>query len=396
MSGFSHLKELLNTLTRSKELLIELFEKRKQHSYKYEHAVQVLEEALVEALIQKEIIRKSGPYIELDEQYLDFFEQVLEVNEDINTAQIVEQIEQIRHQISFYLQENNELRKYNYLKTVKSALRKTGRMALRNIIDLNRNIENTYKAEPNYRIKLAKLEAFDEKRKAIEQLIEQTEALITEREKTFFIAAADDELRALNVHLRQQLSEGRHNLIETQKQIIQYLNQVKDQNRIAEKIKQLKYLKDQFELKHKSNIESVLAEYHAACFLPRSVASFKLSPEFLEEDRYHELISKVAARMRLGKKPARPLAEPISLTQLDTQAVEEVYINLEELRRGFLASGKHLFAFVMEYRYPKPMTLEEKVNVYCQIVGMFEKDLLITDAYQQQDDIEYAIVTPRN
>ena len=36
-------------------------------------------------------------------------------------------------------------------------------ITVRNVIDLKRNIDNTYKNEPNYRVKLSKLKNLDEK-----------------------------------------------------------------------------------------------------------------------------------------------------------------------------------------------------------------------------------------
>ena len=207
-----------------------MFEKRKSFVYKYDQAAELLEEERIETLVKKGVIRHNGSYLELDDQFLNFFEQVLEVNEEISTSYINENIQQIKQHINFYLQETSEDRKYAYLKMVKSALRKIGRITLRNIIDLNRNIENTFKTEPNYTIKIAKLEALDDKRRAIAGLIEQTEYLVTEEERTFFVTALDEELRQLVTQLRRNLTESRHNLIETQKQIIEYLNQVKHQS----------------------------------------------------------------------------------------------------------------------------------------------------------------------
>src|SRR4051812_30160606 len=194
MSHFNNIKELINTLAWSKELLGEMFEKRKSFVYKYDQAVEIIEEDRVETLVSKGVIRKNGGYLEMDDQFQLFFEQILEVNEEINTSYINENIQQVKQQINFYLQENNENRKYAYLKQVKSALRKIGRITLRNIIDLNRNIENAFKAEPNYTIKIARLEAFDEKRRVIFMLIEQTDRLVTDEERTFFISATDEEL----------------------------------------------------------------------------------------------------------------------------------------------------------------------------------------------------------
>jgi len=182
MSYIASLKELINTLTQSKDLLVEMFEKRKSFLYKYDDAAQLLSEDKIEVLISKHILRRNGPYVEIDGQYQQFFEQVLEVNEEINTSFIHENIQQVKQYINFYLQENNEHRRYTYLKQIKAALRKIGRITLRNVIDLNRNIENAFKTEPNYSIKIARLEAFDEKRRTIYLLIEQTDRLAGDEE----------------------------------------------------------------------------------------------------------------------------------------------------------------------------------------------------------------------
>src|SRR4051812_29473977 len=86
MSHFNNIKELINTLAWSKELLGEMFEKRKSFAYKYEQAVEIMEEERVETLISKDVIRQNGPYLEMDDHFQLFFEQILEVNEEINTS----------------------------------------------------------------------------------------------------------------------------------------------------------------------------------------------------------------------------------------------------------------------------------------------------------------------
>jgi hypothetical protein len=78
MPFFNNIHELINTLSWSKELLAEMFEKRRSFQYKYDHAVEILDEDKVAVLISRGIIRQNGLYIELDDQFLDFFEQVLE------------------------------------------------------------------------------------------------------------------------------------------------------------------------------------------------------------------------------------------------------------------------------------------------------------------------------
>ncbi len=393
MTHFQSIKEIITTLGWARELLVEMFEKRKSFLYKYDHALELLEEDRIETLINKGVLRRNGIYLEMDEQFQTFFEQILEVNEEINTSFINENIQQVKQHINFYLQENKENRKYAYLKQVKSALRKIGRITLRNIIDLNRNIENAFKTEPNYAIKIARLEGFDEKRRAIFGLIEQTDRLVAEEEQTFFVSALDDELKQVVTLLRRQLTESRHNLIETQKQIIEYLNQVKHQSRIIEKIKQIKYLKDQFEIKAQTNLVQVLQRNDALIFEPRPTYSLRLSLDYLQTDEAGQIVEKIAARNKQFKRAGLPVADSINDSYLQTETEEEIFINLEELRNGFKASGKHLYQFIMGYRYPREVSYEEKMTIFCQMVSIYENEFLVSEKYLKDDMVEYAVVT---
>ena len=72
MNHFNSIRELLNTLSRGHKLLAEMFEKRKLLSYKYEYALDVLEnnEDVIQLLLSKNTIRQNGTYLELDDQFL--------------------------------------------------------------------------------------------------------------------------------------------------------------------------------------------------------------------------------------------------------------------------------------------------------------------------------------
>ena len=166
MNTFSSIKELLSTLVREHRLLTEMFEKRKTLSYKYDFALDFVDykEDRIEYLINHSVIRQNGNFLEIDDQFLQFFEQVLEVNEEINITSINANIQNIKENILYYLKENTENRKYEYMRKVKNVLRKIGTITLRNVVDLKRNIDNTFKNEPNYKVKKAKLENLDKKR----------------------------------------------------------------------------------------------------------------------------------------------------------------------------------------------------------------------------------------
>jgi hypothetical protein len=395
MLTFNSIKELIKSLDWSKDLLSEMFEKRNSFSYKYEMALEILEEDRIEKLIEKEVLRRNGAFLEIDEKYLQFFELVLEVNEQVSTAFIHENIQHVKESINYYLKENDSDKQYSYLKVIKSSLQKIGRITHRSIIDLNRNIENTFKTEPTYKVKIAKLENFDIKRKDIEFLIQQTEKLVTEEELTFFKAALDEELKRITNSLRIKLNEGRHNLIETQKQIINYLNQIKHQSEFIEKIRQIKYLRDQFELKSKTNFLEVLSNNNSVIFEPKSSYPLKLSIDYLQIDEAYQSILKISKKFTNGHKNIA-LAEAIEDSYLVTETEEEIFINLEEVKNGFMASGNNLYDFVQSYRFPKDVSFEERLTFFCQMISQYENEFNIADTYNKKNEIEFVMVYPKN
>lgn len=398
MKSFTSIKQLLATLSREQKLISEIFEKRKLFAYRYDDALEVLDfnEDKLRLLLEYNVLRENGAFLELDDQFLQFFEQILEVNEEINVSFINENIQAIRHNILYYLQENNDYRRYNYLRQIKNALRKIGVIAIRNVVDLKRNIDNTFKNEPNYKIKKSKLENLDSKRNDIFNLINLTEKLISgEEEQTFFKVATDEQLQQIILYLKSQLNACRHNLIDSQKQIIEYLNRLRAQNILVEKIRQLKYLKDQFELRTKTNILEVLRSENPLLFEPNPVYSLKLSIEQLQnDDTCLDLIKKVRAKHLSGTRIKQTIAETDLSVYLDTEVEQVPQINLEEVKNNFLAGSNNLFDFLLSYDFGMHVEFEDRVTVYCQLVSQYDNFFRFTDRYHVKSGTEYLLIYP--
>ena len=81
----------------------------------------------------------------MDEHYLSFYELLLEANEEISTSVIDENIQLVYQLIDYYSKEDNDLRKLGYLRSVKAHLRKIGKILVRNVVSLQRVIDNTFK-----------------------------------------------------------------------------------------------------------------------------------------------------------------------------------------------------------------------------------------------------------
>ncbi|MFN8417043.1 MAG: hypothetical protein U0U66_11990 [Cytophagaceae bacterium] len=398
MNTFSNIKELLRALNDGRDLLTEMFKKRKSADYKYEYALDLIEhnENRIQYLIDRSVIRQNGNNLEIDDLYLQFFEQVLEANEEINTSYINENLEKVKQNIDYYFNEHNEQRKYEYLRVIKNTLRKIGVITLRNVVDLKRNIDNTFKSEPTFKNKKAKLINLDNKRKDITKLIEQTESLISEDDITFFKTATDEELNRIIVQLKLQLQKCTHNLIEIERQVIDFLNQIQQQSGVVEKLRQIKYLKDQFRLEAETDIKQVISINNSVIFEPNPSYPLKLSLEYLQtSEEAFASIKKIAQRQKSGIKLSQPVADKISDEYLETQIEEEIQINLEEVKNGFVAGSYNLFDFVMNYKFGKKVTFDERVTIYCQMVSQYETVFEITEQYSEKEEIEFAMIYPK-
>lgn len=398
MTAFTNIKELVSALYKEQKLLTEMFKMRKSVSYKYEYALDLVDndDNRIQYLLNRSVIRQSGNNLEIDDQFLQFFELVLEANEEINTSYINDNLEKITQNIAYYFNEPNEQRKYEYLRTIKNTFRKIGTITLRNVVDLKRNIDNTFKNEPTYKNKRAKLINLDSKRKDITKLIVQTEKLITEEELTFFNTATDEELNRIIVQLKIQLGKCAHNLIEIERQIIDFLNQIQYQSSVIEKLRLIKYLKDQFILESTTDLKEILATNDSVIFEPKPAYPLKLSLEYLQanEDAFTSIL-KIAKRVKAGNNLKRPIAEKISSEYLETQTEEEFQINLEEVKNGFVASGYNLFDFLMNYNFVKEVSFEDRVTIYCQLISQYENIFEITEQIEEKNEIEFAMVYPK-
>ena len=398
MNTFSNIKELFRALNDGRDLLTEMFKKRKSADYKYEYALDLIEnnENKIQYLIDRSVLRQNGNNLEIDDLYLQFFEQVLEANEEINTSYINENLEKVKQNIDYYFNEHNEQRKYEYLRVIKNTLRKIGIITLRNVVDLKRNIDNTFKSESTFKNKKAKLINLDNKRTDITKLIEQTEYLISEDDITFFKTAIDEELNRIIVQLKLQLQKCTHNLIEIERQVIDFLNQIQQQSGVVEKLRQIKYLKDQFRLEAETNIKQIISINNSVIFEPNPSYPLKLSLEYLQtSEEAFASIKKIAQRQKSGIKLSQPVADKISHEYLETQIEEEIQINLEEVKNGFVAGSYNLFDFVLNYKFGKKVTFDERVTIYCQMVSQYETLFEITEHYLEKEEIEFAVIYPK-
>lgn len=393
LTHFRTIEELTKTLSREQRLLGEMFEKRKLMKFPLGLALDLVgsNEARLRKLLDYGVLVRSGNTVEIESDYLNFFEEVLNVNEEISVLSVQECINTLKEYIGYFLQEANANRRAGYQDSVRQLLKKTGFRTLRNVVDLKRNMDNAYKQEPNYVIKKKKLQNLDEKSHSIRAMIRECEKLM-DNEHAFFIMANDPHMAKTCSDVKHDFVEAYHALMEIDRQIIVYINQIDLQNKLYKKIRKLKYLQDQLLIKTDTNLVQVLEERNPLWMESRQYSKTRLSLEMLREnDQIVQMLRRIAERNGI-RKTARTEADSLTLEELQEHVLQLKEVNPAEVWNAFLASSYHLFEFILRYDYKSQRGIEDHVALFCQLVILHPDECKMTGKYANYQDIEYPII----
>ena len=118
---------------------------------------------------------------------------------------------------------------------------------------------------------------------------------------------------------------------------------------------------------------------------------------FLSVDRLRSneeacaLIRKIAGKNKV-RRLSRTEADPLDESFMN-ERIEEIFgVNTTELWNAFKAQGQHLFAFIYNYTYHQPRSLDDHIILYCQMATQHSDELCITDDYETFENIEYALI----
>lgn len=393
LTHFRSIEELTKTLSREQELLSEMFEKRKLIKFPLGLAIDLVEgnEARLRKLVDYGVLVEAGNALEIESDYLNFFEEVLNVNEEISVLSVQECINTLKENIGYFLQETNPNRKAGYQDNVRQLLKKTGFRTLKNVVDLKRNMDNAYKQEPNYIIKKKKLQNLDEKSHSIRAMIRECEKLM-DNEHAFFIMANDPHMAKTCSDVKHDFVESYHALMEIDRQIISYINQIDEQNKLYRKIRKLKYLQDQILIKTDTNIMNILESTNPIWMESRQYSRLRLPLEMLKEnDQIIKILRRIAEHNGI-QKTARTEAEPLTEEDLQDHILQMKDIDSAEIWNAFQASSYNLFDFILKYDYKVKRNIEEHVAIFCQLVILHPDECRMTGEYAIYQNIEYPII----
>jgi hypothetical protein len=396
MPTFQSLRDLIRGLQQGEKLLNDMFQKRKTVAVNYEEALETLggDENRLTRLIKYGVIEQTGDSLELSDVYLRFFEEVLSANEIINIAFVKTYIDKLNLDISSYLVEENKARKEKIAREIRYTFKRIENTTRNNVKDLKHKVDDTYKQEPNFKIKELRLKDFDEKAKHIGELIHQTELLIDKQ--SIFFANMDIGMRQTISEVKDGLRDSAHGLIAITAQIIDYLNRIEYQSRLVKKVRQLKYLKDQFMIEEGTDIKKMLADINALWMERQPKYITRVSLDFLRnDDAALEILNNIRARFSKKANIKSRLAPGIEKRYLEEQPETSRMFDHQAIINGFLAQGNDLFRYIWLYKFEQETDEESRLVLFLQLASQYNEYLRYTSDSRLSGNIEYPIIYPK-
>lgn len=143
------INDILSTLYYSREAIEYLFAKKDNVSISQLKSETQLSEEMYHRLKSLEIVYEYENTVVLNDSVIALFEDILQIGE-VTPGVIADYILEVKRYISFY----QETHHYRFISPIKKYLRRLDKAITREIIKLQKSIDDTYKNESNYRIKL--------------------------------------------------------------------------------------------------------------------------------------------------------------------------------------------------------------------------------------------------
>lgn len=392
------------------DILTQLYYNRNVVEYLFAHRDQVSVNQLMaytnisveqyQKLISLELIYEYEGMVFLSDSVIALFEEFMEVG-DVTPGVIRDLIHELQRNISFY-QEFHEVR---FLRGIKKYLKRIHSSISREIIKLQKNVDETYKNEANFRIKIQKLEAYREKRDTIRDFIKKTENILEEVRK-IFILSGDSELYNIMMMLKAGLIENMDYLIEIQTDITDFINKIRYQLDVYLKVEKLKEIKDQGNLYFRTNFREIVEQQKPLRLNGIRGPRTRISVDFLYTDEGYALTRKIAQQYKISRMMLRGLAEKMPLDFKNKQVDRQIKLDVSHLVDKFLNQRKkNLFLFIMESKFPESagtVSFEDRLSLFVEIAMEHQRKLNFLyelDEYEYEQDgkkkkLYYTIILP--
>ena len=368
-----NVKDLLSNLYYNRGVIELLFGHRDQTTVNELLSRDDITEEQYRKLVSLDILYEHENVVSLNDAVIAMFEDFMEIGE-VTPSFINDYINELNRHLAFY----QETRETRFLRNIKKYLKRIGSTITREIIKLQKNVDDTYKNEGNYRIKLQKLEDYREKRDAIIQFIKRTGVLLDES-RGLINLTNDSELFGIVSSLKISLIENLDFLIEIQTDITDFINKIQFQLDVYKKAQQLKEIKDHGALHFKTNFKEMVGNINTLKHNGHKTPKTKIQVDFLHTDEGHVLCKRIAEKYKITRLMVRGLADKMAGNFKEKGLEQQIKLDTEKLVERFLTQTKNnLFEYLIEYKFPKAIgtvTFEDRLSLFVEIAMEYQTQL---------------------
>ncbi len=367
-----NVKELLSQLYHNRNVIEFLFGKRDSVTVNELLSGDELSSEQYQKLVALDILYEHENMVSLNDSVGAMFEDFMEIGE-VAPGFINDFINELKRYIRYYA----EGRENRFLRSIKKYLKRINTAITREIIKLQKNVDDTYKNEGNYKIKLEKLEDYRLKRDSIIEFIKKTEEVIEET-RNLFTLTNDLELYGIVAHLKLGLIENLDFLIEIQTDITDYINKIQFQLDVYKKAQRVKEIKDQGQLHYRTNFRELVDQVNPLGFNNVKGPRTKISIDYLFTDDGHILCKRVAEKYKITRLMARRMADKLPANFKEIKVEATLKLDTQKLVGRFMTQTKSLFEFLQDYKFPKAIgaiSFEERITLFVEIAMEYEKEL---------------------
>ena len=360
------IEKLFSNLNRHKELIFYLFEHRDKIVFKSECEKFTSFEAL-DILDNFEIIEINGEKVFLDSRVINFLENYLDLDENIEISKVNEIINSLKHniEIGFEFREKQK----TLIPKIRRELKKCDFTMLSNLLKLRVHIDRVYKSIDNFTLKIKELEYYKTKLKEFSlttQSFEKFLFLYESKLSDFYNSDLNEILKDVKTNF-QNLNAS---LIPLTFDVIEYINKAQKQNIFIEKIAKLKELKDSLQIKEQTNIVKLSNDFDLIDSM--NIIKTRLDSEILNSEDFKNLVEKISINSKLKSKKA-------DVIEFDMNSLEYDFIDIYSLHLQFKSSRIDLINFLLQNSKTKDKTLDEISEIYCRMILLYEDIYNITE-----------------
>ncbi|GGD43950.1 hypothetical protein GCM10012288_17850 [Malaciobacter pacificus] len=387
----TNIETLLRTLYNNRLFFETLFEKRNQIVKISELINEKIDYEKIQYFNEVELVSLSDDLIELDDRLIEFFEEFLDTSRDIKIGAI----DDILEHLVFHISNVKEIKDYektkNDIKKIRRYLKQIPLLILKNIIQLSHHIGLVYKTQEDFKSKINALE-FHKTRVEKLIIIKQKVQKILLLEEIFFVNSYDNEILQLQRDLKIKMHDLSLSLIALQKEVIEYINRSIKKVSFWQKVIRLKELRDNFELKEKTDI-LVLCEQNMPLKFSNLSTNFKtnLNHDLIYDSNYQDIVKKLLKNKKL-KKVEQKYASKIDEEFLNSQFEQKYIIDTDRLNSEFLATNYNLFEFILYKKFNENLDDEQKIELFCKMLLLYEESYVLQNSYQVYNGFKYIMV----